>query len=371
MTNTILIVGASGLVGSAALEHFLKQPDWNVIAVSRRKPSLDSTRPFKHIPIDLRVEKECWEVFKNMSDVTHILYAALYEKADGLVSGWFEEDQIKTNGEMLHYVVEPIVEATKGKVHTIVIHGTKAYGVHLPPPHVNKVPAKESDPRVDHPSFYWVQEDYIRSMAAKHKNFTYTFIRPPLIVNAAHGVAMSVLATFGAYAAICRELKKPFGFPGSKARNMSQMVDSRLLAKMIFFSATSPKAINETFNCTNGDVFTWRDLWKSLAQVMGMEVGEDNVVYMKTFFPAHEETWKKIIEKYELKKQTLKELLATSDQFADLLWGPGETELRSLDFTSDIKRHQAGFHEVIDSEKVACELLQKLIDQNIIPPATR
>lgn len=34
MTKTVLITGASGLVGNAALEHFLSQPGWNVIAVS-------------------------------------------------------------------------------------------------------------------------------------------------------------------------------------------------------------------------------------------------------------------------------------------------------------------------------------------------
>lgn len=368
-TKSVLIAGASGLVGSAALEYFLSQPDWEVIAISRRKPEIDSHRPFKHISVDLRDEKACNEAFKGLSQVTHIVFAALYEKSENLSSGWFSKEQIETNGKMLRHVIDPIFVATKGHIHAIVMHGAKAYGFHLPPPHINKIPARESDPRDDHPSFYWVQEDYIRSLANNNKNFTYTFIRPAQIFNASYGSAMSLLPVFGAYAAICRELNKPFGFPGSPARNIYQVVDARLLARMIFFAATSPTAVNETFNSTNGDFFTWHDLWKSLAQKMGMEVVETEPCSMSSFLPAQEEIWSKIVAKYHLKKQTLKEMLQTSDQFADLIWGPGETEPRPLGLLNDIKRHQAGFHDVADSEEVACELLQKLIDRHIIPPA--
>jgi uncharacterized protein YbjT (DUF2867 family) len=36
MANRILIAGASGLVGFAALKHFSGLPDWDVLALSRR-----------------------------------------------------------------------------------------------------------------------------------------------------------------------------------------------------------------------------------------------------------------------------------------------------------------------------------------------
>ena len=36
MTRTVLIAGATGLVGKAAMEHFASLDDWNVIAISRR-----------------------------------------------------------------------------------------------------------------------------------------------------------------------------------------------------------------------------------------------------------------------------------------------------------------------------------------------
>ncbi|HKC73438.1 MAG TPA: NAD-dependent epimerase/dehydratase family protein [Chloroflexota bacterium] len=53
MTSTVLIAGASGLVGAAAVNQFLDD-GWDVVAVSRRKPEIDSHRAFRHLPIDLQ-----------------------------------------------------------------------------------------------------------------------------------------------------------------------------------------------------------------------------------------------------------------------------------------------------------------------------
>ena len=38
MDKTVLIAGATGLVGTAALKHFAQQPGTKVIALSRRRP---------------------------------------------------------------------------------------------------------------------------------------------------------------------------------------------------------------------------------------------------------------------------------------------------------------------------------------------
>ena len=42
-------------------------------------------------------------------------------------------------------------------------------------------PQKERHPRVEHPNFYWLQEDYIREMATQH-GFAWTVWRPPAII---------------------------------------------------------------------------------------------------------------------------------------------------------------------------------------------
>jgi NAD(P)-dependent dehydrogenase (short-subunit alcohol dehydrogenase family) len=54
--NKILVAGASGLVGVAAIESFLAA-GWDVVGISRRKPELPSGRDFRFISVDLRDDK--------------------------------------------------------------------------------------------------------------------------------------------------------------------------------------------------------------------------------------------------------------------------------------------------------------------------
>ena len=51
MSNKVLVTGASGLLGVAAIEKFLSA-GWEVIGVSRRKPELPSDREIEFLPAD-------------------------------------------------------------------------------------------------------------------------------------------------------------------------------------------------------------------------------------------------------------------------------------------------------------------------------
>ena len=84
--SKVLIAGASGLVGAAAVDKFLDD-GYDVIAVSRRKPEVESDRPFEHLPVDLRDTEASKKAFGKLSDVTHVVYTAVYEKP-GLIPGW-------------------------------------------------------------------------------------------------------------------------------------------------------------------------------------------------------------------------------------------------------------------------------------------
>jgi NAD(P)-dependent dehydrogenase (short-subunit alcohol dehydrogenase family) len=53
MKNRVLVAGASGLIGIAAIEAFLSA-GWEVVGISRRKPDLPSGRDFDFISVDLR-----------------------------------------------------------------------------------------------------------------------------------------------------------------------------------------------------------------------------------------------------------------------------------------------------------------------------
>src|SRR5262249_31397665 len=133
--KTVLVIGASGLVGYAAMQHFSADPEWDVIAVSRRQP--DATFGARFITVDLTDARACAAVFGNLSNVTHVIYAALYERPD-LIGGWRDTEQIAVNDRMLRNSIEPLESTARGLRHVSLLQGTKAYGSHVRP---MKVPA--------------------------------------------------------------------------------------------------------------------------------------------------------------------------------------------------------------------------------------
>lgn len=92
MTRKLLILGAGGVVGRAALEHFEAFADWEFIAASRRAPD---TACWTHISLDFTERRACEAHPVQLSQVTHVIYAALYEKP-GLFQGWHEQHQMQT-----------------------------------------------------------------------------------------------------------------------------------------------------------------------------------------------------------------------------------------------------------------------------------
>src|SRR5919108_1984477 len=269
-SNTVLIAGATGVVGQAALEHFTQLGGWNVIAVSRRRPELAGDHPYQHYAIDLRDAEACRAGVASMPEVTHLIYAALYEKP-GLVAGWRDAEQMDTNLAMLRNLVEPLTSSGRQLRHAFLLQGTKAYGVHL---HPIPVPARERWPRDPHTNFYWLQEDDLRAKSAE-RDFALTIFRPQIIFGDAIGVAMNLTPIIGVYAAICREEGRPFSFPGGPSY-LLEAVDSRLLARAFAWATAAPTARNETFNITNGDVFVWRNVWPAMADALGVAAGPDD-----------------------------------------------------------------------------------------------
>ena len=68
--HKVLITGASGLVGVAAIEKFLSA-GWDVVGVSRRKPKLPSGRDIEFLSVDLRDEEAARAAFEPLTDITH------------------------------------------------------------------------------------------------------------------------------------------------------------------------------------------------------------------------------------------------------------------------------------------------------------
>ncbi len=66
------------------------------------------------LSVDLTDQRCCAEVFGQMPDVTHVVYAAVNE-TPGLIQGWRDRAQMATNLAMLENLCEPLT-AAKEKV---------------------------------------------------------------------------------------------------------------------------------------------------------------------------------------------------------------------------------------------------------------
>jgi nucleoside-diphosphate-sugar epimerase len=354
--NKVLITGALGLVGRSAVEHFAALPDWEVLGLSRRKPDFAARASF--LPLDLADSAGCVAALRDHADITHIVYAAVHEKAD-LTRGWTEADQVAVNLAMLRNVIEAVETAAPNLRHITLMQGTKAYGVHLGP---FKVPAKETSPRYMPPNFYYEQEDWLRTRQAG-KAWTWTILRPQIVCGFALGSSMNVLTSIGVFAAISRELGLPLRFPGGEAR-LLEMTDARLLAKAIAWAATSERCGGQIFNITNGDCFEWPTVWPRVAEAFGMELGPAHPCRLTRVMADKDDVWQQIVAQHQLLPYPL-EALVPSWQYADFTFGYGSRPNPVI--LSTIKARQFGFPDCIDTEVMLSGWLRELQERKILP----
>lgn len=360
--RTLLVAGASGLVGFAAAKHFAARPGWRVIGVSRRRPTgLDDAELHS---VDLTDRARSAEVFGSMRDVTHLVYAALYEKP-GLIRGWRERDQMETNQAMLEHLFEPLRRAATGLEHVTLLQGTKAYGAHLGP---IAIPARERAPRHQHDNFYWLQEDYLRAKQVGQP-WHWTILRPQVIFGESLGSHMNLIPAIGVYASLLKEAGRPLSFPGGPPW-VREAVDADLLARACEWAATSPACANEIFNVNNGDVFEWRNVWPAIAETLGMEVGPDAPMSLAAEMPARERDWRAIVDEYALASPpSLAEFVGQSFVYADMQFAYGAKKTPPTTLVSTIKARRAGFHDSMDTEDMFRKWFRRFQELRWLPPA--
>lgn len=368
-TPTVLIAGATGVVGQAAAQHFASIPGWRVVTVSRRRPSVSVASEW--LPLDLADERQCSRVLSSRRDITHVVYAALYE-ADGLSAGWFDEEVMHRNEHMLSNLMEPLL-ASSPMAHVSLMQGTKAYGMHHPSIGWAGVknPLRERDGRAAHPNFYFLQEDYLKGRQ-EGASWGLTIFRPTVIYGDAIGNNMNLIPVLGAWAALLRDEGRPLDFPGRHISTMvKEAVDADLVARALAWAATCPDARGGTYNLTNGDVFLWQNIWPVIAEVMGMAIGEHRHVQLAQEIPRRGDQWSRLVDRFNLRAP--RDILAfvgpNSLVYADGLLS-GEDPPVGPVLNSTVAVRQAGFHDCMDTETMFRKWLQRLQDLRLLPSST-
>jgi len=358
MTNHVLIAGASGVIGQAATAAFAAK-GWQVTALSRRRPDAIGGK-YRHLSVDLTDPASSWPALESLSPVTHVVYAALFEEPD-LVKGWQSTAQMDTNLAMLDAVIAPLT-ARGDRPHVSLFQGTKAYGVHIRP---FSVPARESWPRDDHASFYWLQEDYLRAKASRGQ-VTMTIWRPQVVFGSAVGVAMNLIPVLGVWAALCAAEGRGLSYPGGPAY-LLEAVDAGLIAEALIWAAESDRAVGETFNITNGDVYVWQNVWPAIAEAVGLPVAPSKKTRLAEVLPAKVAQWHKIATDLRLVQPDLAAMIGYSHHYADFTFATHSKRAPAPALVSTIKLRQAGFVGCMDTEAMFRRLIADLQGRAILP----
>jgi len=356
----VIVAGATGLVGNAALRHFGGAGGCEVVALSRRKPR--QLYGARYVAIDLTDPAQCQRAAAELQGATHLVYAALYE-APNLVDGWRDPSQIRTNDVMLRNLMAVLEPAAPSLRHVALLQGTKAYGVHVRP---LTVPAREDRSEMyEQPNFYWAQENFLRELQ-RGKAWHWSILRPVLIVGEAMGGAMDLIPPLGVYAAMLREQGSALDYPGGAAR-VSQAVDVDLLARAIAWAGDAEAARNEAFNVTNGDVFTWENVWPAIAEALDMKPGAAVPLSLAKTWPQWIAPWDALRRKHDLSAPGLEAFVGLSFQYADYTMRYGHTEPGPPSIVSTVKINKCGFTEMMDTEDMFRKWFRQARANRLLP----
>jgi nucleoside-diphosphate-sugar epimerase len=366
----VFIAGVSGLVGQAAMQHFSSLPDWDVVGVSRRPPPHHD--PSRWLGLDLSDGASCEAALSRLTDVTHVVYAAVHE-VPGLSPGWLDEKVIQRNASMLRHVMQPLL-ANADVRHVSLLQGTKAYGIHHPSVAraALRNPLRERHSRVDHPNFYFLQEDYLRAKQAG-RDWGLTVFRPTVVYGDAIGTNMNLIPVIGAWAALLRDEGRPLDFPGHQiSSQLKEAVDADLVAHALAWAAEAGSEAAGVYNLTNGDTFRWQEVWPAIAETFGMEVGTHRPTRLLEELPARQTQWAALVDRDGLRapSNVVDFVGHNSLVYADqLLSGHDPADGPLLNSTIAVR--QAGFGECMDTEVMFRKWFQRLQELRLLPLTSR
>ena len=215
--------------------------------------------------------------------------------------------------------------------------------------HPIPIPARERFARDQHENFYWLQEDYIRESAAR-QGWAFSIWRPQLIVGPNHGVVMNLPPIIGAFAAICREEGRPFGFPGG-ASWVWECVDTRLVADALAWGATSPNAVGRDVQPDERRGVRVAHAVAELRRDVRPRGGAGRAGVARRAAAREGRRVGPIVAKHGLRPIKMADLVGESHHYADFCFALGAEQAPPPAFVSTIKIKQAGFCGTWDTEE--------------------
>ncbi len=353
MAGTALVVGASGIVGSATAE-LLNREGWTVHGLARRPVAQPGVTP----------------VAADLLDAAGTAAALADIRPDAVfITTWLRQDSeaenIRVNATMVRNLLDGLRPGGAPR-HVALVTGLKhylgpfeAYGKGTLP----QTPFREEQGRLDVENFYYAQEDEVFA-AARRDGFSWSVHRPHTVIGKAVGNAMNMGTTLAVYATLCRETGRPFRFPGSAAQwnGLTDMTDAGQLAAHLLWAVTTPAARNEAFNIVNGDVFRWSWMWGRIAEWFGVEPApfDGTIQPLETAMAGDADRWRRIAGRHDLAEPDLSRLASPWHTDADLG--------RPIEVVTDMsKSRRLGFTSYRPTDDAFFDLFTRLRADRLIP----
>lgn len=349
--KTALVAGATGATAKRLVEVLLEE-GWRVFGLSRRAPETSKNPRLKYIRADLLDPRSCANALEAAKGLTHLFYTARAEFGEGGV------ESVEANVAMLRNVLDAVQASAPKLEHVHLVEGQKWYDVHVRPP---RTPTREDDPRPQQTNFYYDQEDLLRARQAGN-GWTWSASRPHMVYDFAPERARNLVATLGAWAALCAEQGTPLDFPGSPQcfTALMEFTDATQLARAMVWTATNEKARNQAYNLTDTCQFRWQWLWPRVAEHFCLPMGTVRPLKLADWTKDKEPAWQRIVKRHRLGNTGLQDI--ASWPFADFLWGL-EKDLPTD--TTKIRRH--GYHGVVDTPEQILAYLRQYREARILP----
>ncbi|KAK1300394.1 hypothetical protein QJS10_CPB13g00452 [Acorus calamus] len=375
--SVAVVIGATGIVGHSLCEilPFDDTPGgpWKVYAVARRpvpswwsssdEDSSSSLGPhITYIQTDLTDPSDSLAKLSPLSDATHLFYVAWSASET-------EAENISTNCSMFRHTLDALLPNCPNLQHISLQTGRKHY---LGPFELlgkiqsHDPPYNEDMPRLDAPNFYYNMEDMLIEEVEKREGLSWSVHRPGTIFGFSPNSRMNIMATLCVYATICKKENSPLRFPGNWVtwNGFSDASDADLVAEHHIWAAVEPYAKNEAFNCSNGDLFKWKQLWRVLAEQFGLEFVEfkegEEGFSLEEAMKGKGGVWEAIVEEEGLVKTRVEDV--ASWWFVDAVLGVKEPHLDSMN-----KSKEHGFLGFRNTVTAFNSWIDKLKASKIVP----
>jgi nucleoside-diphosphate-sugar epimerase len=307
MTNIALIAGATGAAASRLTDLIARTPGWQAVGLCRRPPAGGGN--VRYISTDFMNAESCQAAVRQAGAVTHVVYASRAPFGEGGV------EDVPGNVGMLRNILDAVQDLPSLK-HVHILEGGKWYGLHIGP---MRSPTREDDPRHMPPNFYYDQQDLLVARR-RGRAWTWSASRPQYLVDVAPGRPRNLITVVGAYAAICREMNAPLDFPGAPGAYtaLAEITDCDVLGRFIFWTMTEPRAADQAFNITNGDMFRWSGLWPRLADYFGLPCGIVRATKLERWMADKGPVWQRIAARHGLRYPDIADVALWP--YGDFVW---------------------------------------------------